>query len=354
YILNEDKVATLNDGSRTIMIYMVGSNLETDSKIATSEIETINPESVDLEKTNVLLYTGGTEEWHNFIKNDENAIYQLKSDGFEKIETYEKKNMGDYNTFLDFLEYGSSNYETQYYDLILYDHGGAIHGAIYDDFTNDNLSLDEFKKALEESSFSTKNKLNTVLFRTCLNGTVEVASVFAPYAEYLIASEEITNGKTGESVLNFINDIDENDDGISYGRKFIKAYEEQMENIDPLGFSTVPMYSIVDLSKISEVNKLLEEFISGINLKENYNDIVRIRSSMYQYGYTSFNESIYDTVDLYTLVSKLSKYSSKDADKLLKKIDEAIIYNWSEEKDSHGLSVYFPYNGSPAYQQGFL
>lgn len=354
YIVKDDKVVTLDDGSRTIMIYMVGSDLEADSKIATSEIENINPDDIDLDKTNVLLYTGGTEKWHNFIKNDENAIYQLKEDGFEKLEVYDKKNMGDYNTLLSFLNYGYDKYESQYYDLILYNHGGAIQGAIYDDFTNDNLSLEEFGKALKESPFNEKNKLNTVLFRTCLNGTIEVASVFAPYAKYMIASEEITNGKTGESVLNFINNISSDDDGIEYGKKFIIAYEDQMENIDPLGFASVPMYSIIDLSKIREVNELLDDFISGIDLKKNYNNIVRVRSNMYQYGYTSFNESVYDTVDLYTLVSNLSKYSDKDSEKLLKKIDEAIIYNWSDEKESRGLSVYFPYNGKPAYQQKFL
>ena len=342
------------DGSRTVMIYMVGSNLESDSKIATSEIEAINPEKVDLDKVNILLYTGGTKKWHNFIENDENAIYKLTEDGFEKIKEYDKKNMGDYKTFLNFLNYGYENYVTQYYDLILYDHGGAIHGAIYDDFTNDNLSLAEFDKALNESKFSSENKLNTVLFRTCLNGTIEVATTFAPYANYLISSEEVTNGKTGQSVLNFLNEVDENDDEISYGKKFIKAYEEQMENIDPFKSSSNSMYSIVDLSKVEKINDLFDEFISGIDLKANYKDIVRIRSNMYQYGYSTYDVKDYDTVDLYTLVSKLSKYSSENSDELLNAIDDAIVHNWSDLKDSNGLSIYFPNNGSEQVQQMFL
>lgn len=80
--------------SRTFMIYMIGSNLETDHGIASADLAAIDPDLIDLENVNILLYTGGTKRWHNFISNEENAIYQLKEDGFEKIKTYDKKNMG--------------------------------------------------------------------------------------------------------------------------------------------------------------------------------------------------------------------------------------------------------------------
>lgn len=64
--------------SRTIMIYMAGSNLESDAKIATSDLDSIIPDEIDLNKTNILLYTGSTRVWHNFASSDENAIYILK------------------------------------------------------------------------------------------------------------------------------------------------------------------------------------------------------------------------------------------------------------------------------------
>lgn len=352
-LLNDGKNNRLNDGSRTIMLYMVGSNLESDSKIATYDLDSIKASDIDLDKVNILLYTGGTEKWHNFVQNDENALYKFTDDGFEKIKSEDKKNMGDADTLKDFLDYGYENYNTEYYDLILYNHGGAIQGAIYDDFTKDNLSLEDFGEALDKSKFNEKNKLNTVLFRTCLNGTIEVATVFAPYAEYLVASEEVTNGGDS-SVLNFLNDIETDDDGVEYGKKFIDAYEEQIKELDPFGFGTMPMYSIIDLSKVDKVNKLLGEFIESIDLQKNYANIVRIRSNLYQYGYTSFDISDYDTVDLYTLVDKLSDYSDTSKDELLEAIDEAIVYNWSKQKDSHGLSIYFPYNANKVIQSSFL
>ncbi len=345
---------SLKDGSRTIMIYMVGSNLETESKIATYDIESIDPDEIDLEKMHVLLYTGGTEKWHNdLIKNDENALFELTEDGFVKVETYEQKNMGDASTLEGFLEYGYEKYKTQHYDLIFWNHGGAIDGAIYDDFSKDNLSLEDFGKALNDSPFGDKNKLETVLFRTCLNGTIEVASVFSPYADYLVASEEVTNGGNS-SVLNFLNEVETEDDGITYGKKFISAYEKQIDDIDPLGFGTMPMYAVIDLSKISEVKKLLADFIEEVDVEKNYSDIVKVRGSLYQYGFTMFDISDYDTVDLYTLVKELDKYSDESADKVLESIEEAVVYNWSRQKDSHGLSVYFPYKAKKAIRSSFL
>ncbi len=341
-----------NDGSRTIMMYIVGSNLESDSAIVTADLNAITPSKIDLEKTNVLIYTGGTKKWHNFVKNDENAIYILKEDGFEKLESYDSQNMGDYEVLKEFLDYGYENYQADRYNLIMYNHGGAIDGAMYDDFTNDNLSLAEMSKALSESKFNEKNKLDTILFRTCLNGTIEVANVFAPYAEYMIASEEITFGSGFTNVLSFLNDIKSEDDGIEFGKKFISSYKKQMNELDPHE-SIVSTYSIVDLSLIDDLKRDLKAFISDIDVEEDYRKIARVRSNLYQYALESSNISSYDTVDLYTLVDNL-KSESSNADKLLKTIDKMVKYNWSNNKESHGLSVYFPFNGEEGAKVTFL
>ena len=63
--------------TRTIMIYMAGCNLESEGGLASNDLEAILPEEIDLEKTNILVYTGGTKKWYNDFKEDENAIYLL-------------------------------------------------------------------------------------------------------------------------------------------------------------------------------------------------------------------------------------------------------------------------------------
>lgn len=355
-ILDDTPKTTLEENgnvSRTIMIYMVGSNLESDSGIATADISSIDPSLIDLDNMDILLYTGGTEKWHNFVSNEENAIYHLTSSGFEKIETYKKLNMGSSSTLASFLEYGYENYKNDRYDLIFYNHGGAIDGAIYDDFTNDNLSLMEFEEALDKSPFNSKNRLETVLFRTCLNGTLEVASIFDDYAYYLIASEEVTNGGGSTSVLNFLNDVTKDDTAIDYGKKYIEAYDEQMKHYI-LSPDHPKMYSIIDLNKISDLWKKFETFIDDVDIDNNYSDIVRLRDSLFQFGYSYYNDNNYDMVDLYSLVVGLDDYTSSNGSEVLELIDDSVIYNWSSSDNFHGLSVYFPYRGEKSIKNKFL
>ena len=336
--------------SRSIMIYMDGSNLESDNKIATSDLDGISPSKVDLENVNVYLYTGGTKKWFNFVSSEENAIYKLTEDGFKKEKIYSKKNMGDPDTLSEFLTYVYKNSKTDKYDLVLYDHGGATDGAIYDDFTDDNLSLTDFKKALELSPFNKRNKLETVLFRTCLNATIEVANSFKNYADYMVASEEVTNGSSNTSVLNYINDITKDDTAITYSKKFISAYEKQMKDIDPFGFSTNSMYSIINLNIVDEFNDAFDEYIGGVELKNNYNNIVRLRSNLFQFA-TSADDNDYDTVDLYNLIVGLEPYTKIKSTKVKQLYTKLISYNWSSIDEAKGISIYFPYNGSESAQK---
>ena len=337
-------------GTRTVMIYIVGSNLETDGEIVTADLNAINPSSIDLSKTNILLYTGGTEKWHNFVSNQDNGIYILQSDGFKKLESQEQYNLGDPSTLSNFIKYAYDNYKADKYDLIFYNHGGAIDGAIYDDISNDNLSLQDMTKALEDSPFNEKNKLDAVLFRTCLNGTIELANIFSPYANYLIGSEEVSWGSKYSSVLGFLNEVTKDDNGHNFGVKFVKSYEKQMSEIDPYN-SVKHTYSVIDLSKINKVNKELDNYIKELDLSKNYADIVKIRTNAYQYGQDAPN---YDMIDLYDFVSKTSKFSTNNGQNLLKALEDAIVYNSTNENNSHGLSIYFPYKGGKGQKYKFI
>lgn len=344
------KTTLFTKNSRTVMIYIVGSNLETDAGIVTADLEAIIPQNINLDRTNILLYTGGTEEWHNFISNEDNGIYLLRSNGFEKLESQKKFNLGDPEILSNFLKYGFENYKADTYDLILYNHGGALDGAIYDDFTGDNLSISDLSKALQDSPFNEENKLETVLFRTCLNGTIELANTFKDYANYLIGSEEVSYGSKYTNVLGFLNDIELQDNGLQYGKKFIQSYDEQMKFLNPEN-AIVQTYSIIDLSKIARLNKELDEYISSIDLTKSYNDIVKIRSNLYQYGLESTN---YDMIDLYDFIIQTKDYASENNSKLINTIDDTILYNNTNSSTSHGLSIYFPYKGTEGIKNKFL
>lgn len=332
------------------MIYMEGSNLESDGGISTADLEAIIPSSIDLNNTDILVYTGGTKEWKNdYISNEENAIFILTSSGYKKIETYEKYSMGDPETLTSFMNYSYNNYKADQYYLIIWDHGGALDGAVYDDFVDDNLTISDFKKSLENSAFNKNNKMEAVLFRTCLNGSLEIASIFENYSKYIVFSEEISYGSSYTDVLGFINNLNSESNGVDFGTKFIDRYKEQM-NLLSMGQRISYTYSLIDLSKISEVYKNLDIFFANSQVKNNYESISKIRNNIFQYGDDS---KIYDTVDLYNLIENLSPIFSKDAKKLLKSIDESVLYNYTNLDTAHGISIYFPYNGN-AYRRKYL
>ena len=128
-----------------------------------------------------------------------------------------------------------------------------------------------------------------------------------------------------------------------------------MDFIDPFAFSSTPMYSIIDLSKVDTIVDELDTFINGIDVKKNYSDIIKVRSNMYQYGFTVSGFPNFDTVDLYSLIEGIDDYSTVSSDKLLASIKDAVVYNWSKFlKESNGLSVYFPYNGSRLEQNAMI
>ncbi len=337
--------------TRTIMIYMDGSTLETEGKIASSDLAAVKPDKVDLNSTNVLVYVGGTKKWFNDFDPNENAIYKLGNNGYEKVKSYDKKNMGDASTLATFLNYAYDNYKAGHYNLVFYNHGGAIDGAIYDDYTEDNLSLEDFSKALNDSPFNEENKLDTVIFRTCLNGTLEVASVFKKYSEYIVFSEEVTWGASITNVLGyFINELKPDATGLEVGRKFIDAYSKQMDEIDPLGIKVIT-YSIVDLSKIDNVVSELNSFIDSVNIKDNYYAISKVRNDLYQFG---VDAPSYDTVDLVSLLRGISSYATKSSANVIQAIDDAVVYSYSNLKSSNGLSIYFPYKGSDKAKMYFM
>lgn len=341
--------------SRTIMIYMVGSNLESTGGLASADLNSID-KNID-SNTRVMLIAGGSKKWsNNYISTDETSIYELTGAGFTKVKNQPKLNMGSSETLSSFLNYVYDYSKTDAYDLIFWNHGGAIDGSEYDELSNDdNLSLSEMNNALSNSPFNNK-KLELVIFRTCLNGTIEINSIFSKYAKYLVASEEETLGASYTSVLNFINNINSKDSSKIVGRKFIDAYKKQINDIKSNTFETdsdtiYSTYSLVNLSNIDNLNKSVNEFFNDIDVTTNFNKISKVRANLYQYAK---EEPSYDMVDLYNLVNNLKDLSPTKADKVLKNLDNTIIYNYATDANSRGISIYFPYNGKKIIKDRFI
>ena len=164
----------------TVMIYMVGSDLEAKTGAGTEDLTEIAGSGVDLSKTNVLVYAGGSPKWHNDLADPEkHTVLLLKEEGFQQITQLQAYSMGESQCLSNFLKYGYSNYPAQQYMLILWNHGnGPVMGYGKDMlFGNDSLTLSEMRQALEDSPFGEGNKLAWVGFDACLMASAELCCV---------------------------------------------------------------------------------------------------------------------------------------------------------------------------------
>ena len=183
-------------GTKTVMIYMVGSDLESQYQAASTDIEEMLDSGYDESKMNVLIYTGGCSNWHNRdIPEDSNSILKIENGSLTELTSKDASNMGDPSNLTEFLNYGYTNYPAEQYDLILWNHGGgAFFGYGFDETTNDSLTLDELDQAFADSPFHDGNKLEFIGFDACLMANIETAHTLSPYANYMVASQESVPG----------------------------------------------------------------------------------------------------------------------------------------------------------------
>ena len=328
----------------TIMLYMVGTNLESDPNggYATRDILEVVESGMDLSRVNFLIYTGGTRYWHCNIPSDCNVIYQVVNGDIEAVAATETPaNTGDPNTFLDFLSYTYNNYPAKHYGLVCWDHGGGPLGGYGSDelFNGDRLYLHEMDAAFEASPFKTQ-KLDFLGFDACLMATMEVAEMAAPYANYLIASEELEPGCGWNysflSTLNTTSDMD------AISKSILSSYEKGVQS-----YRIVPDYTLscLDLTKMSSfraaADKLFAKMAEGVT-GGSYSAIAQARNKTLRYAQTS--QSVYDLVDMGHMAQNLKSLYGSEVSNFQSALSQLVRRQVTNMDEATGLSVYYPYD----------
>ena len=345
------EVVLKESGTRTLMIYMLGSNLESDYGAASSDIEEIIKSKFDEETLNVVIYTGGANEWENpEISNEENAIYEINSKGLNKIKTYDQKDMSDQNTLQEFIDYTYENYKSDLYDLILWDHGGGpIYGYGSDEISNSNsMEIEEINNAITQSQLGKNTKLEFLGFDACLMSSVEVAYALNDSAKYLVASEEIIPAFGWN--YDFLNKISKTTTSTELTKSIVDSFFEYYNDLSAyyteLGYKFNPdlTLSVTDLNEtiqlVNDIDKLFANVEKNISIS-NYSKVATGFSRATLYGYQGSDNTSYDLVDLYDLISSIAD-EYDEANAVLEQINKTIIYERNNIKGSNGLSVYFP------------
>ena len=330
----------LESSTKTIMLYMVGSDLESNFGAASSDLEEISSSLPNLDDINVVIYLGGSESYYNsYVGEDENVILELTEEGLVPVEEIPTKNMGSSETLSYFINYVTDSYNTDEYSLILWDHGGGpLIGYGLDETTGDILTLKEIEESLNDTEFNEDNKLGFIGFDACLMGSFEVANLLDSYTNYLIASEETIPGNGWN--YSFLTDLSKDDNNVEIGKKVIDTYFDYYESRTNMYDLTL---SLLDLSKIDDLNNSLNNFFGYLNSDLSVNTFAgyaktRVKAKTFG-GYSSSAQ--YDLVDLSNMIELTGGNS---ADDVIADINELVIYNKANINNANGLTIYYPYS----------
>ena len=187
----------------TVMIYMCGADLESKNGLASGDIDEILKVTGQPDDVNIIIETGGANSW------DSGHSYSIDSSKLERWHVENKKlvkddsltyaSMGLTSTFQNFLEWGLTNYPAERTGVILWNHGGGMHGVCYDEKKSDDSLLNSEVKAAVGNAFastgrSTSNKLEWIGYDACLMSVQDIAEFNSAYFNYQISSEESEAG----------------------------------------------------------------------------------------------------------------------------------------------------------------
>lgn len=337
----------IKDVSRTIMIYIVGSDLESGSGAATNSIEQMLISGVDLQHNNILIQTGGTSRWENDIPNDKNMIFEIDDNELKAVSERQAENMASPETLTTFLSYCYDNYKTDSYSLILWDHGGGpIYGYGYDELFQDVLSLEDMHTALKDSPFGLNNKLEFIGFDACFMSSIEVAFAFGEYADYLIASQETSPGWGWD--YSFLGAVTPSNTTQEIAVNIINTYIDYCNTMFdefPRTYTDITL-SCLDLTHIPNVAKgldiLYEKVYDSLDAYS-FPATALTRNSVKEFGNMNTGTRSYDLVDLTHLNDLMSSDYAEQSKLLDDALNKLIVYNKANVDNANGVSIYYPY-----------
>ena len=335
------------DTAVTILVYVCGSDLETEDGSATEDLEEMREglEGSD-GRVRVLVETGGTEDWQKSgIKDGSVQRHELTADGLVTLDTVGRANMGEASTLADFLSWGYSEAPADRVMLVLWDHGGGpVFGFGADElFDWDSLTLSELDQALS-AGIPSGEKLAMLGFDACLMGSAEVASVVSGYADYMLASEEMEPGY-GWAHTGWIAALcaDPAMSTEEVGRQAVADFVDEYDG----GFSgETATLSLLDLKYTDELTAAMDALGTELtaSMRGSMSTVSRARASVTSFG-EFVGEDASDLVDILEFCDAVDTLTDTSA--LRQAVEDMVVVSGATQEltgRAGGLSMLVPYS----------
>lgn len=285
-------------------------------------------------------------------------LLHVRERQLDVIDDWGRVNMAESATVKRFLAAGIARFPAKRYALVFSDHGQGWSGVCVDETAgkgDDVLDLSEIQEAL-----AGVGKLELIGFDACLMGNLEVAATVAPFARFMVASEEL-EPETGWNFAPLLERLCANPDmdGRQLGRDIVDTYfasfeESRDEEMQAEGIGST--LSVVDLEKVPALLASVHEMAAACHElltkggKAAWIKLSRARSKAEEYGKSEESEDLdYHVFDLADFAKRVrlelpGTPAAKDAEAVERDLKAAVTYARHGEgrPRANGLSIFIP------------
>ncbi len=342
----------LDGESWTLLIYLVADN---------------NLEGAAIGDLHEMMAVGSTDDAHLIVQIDRSERHheggvgglpdftgakrlRVEAGSLTELADLGEIAMGTPEALADFIAWGVQAYPADRYGLVLWDHGGGwiIFGT--DDAPyHHGLDLRELSEGvrvgLERAGLS---RLALIGIDACLMGTWEVAHALHPYAEYLLASQELEPGHGWDYRSLAVVRDDPKADPVALGEELIRGFHAQAKGFKTLHEITL---SLVDLTRWGALEAGLAELLAALDgqVPALASTIGRERAAALGFGRSADPTQDYYLVDLGDFLGRLEGHLGPLASattQLREALADAVVSRASGPATTRatGLAIYFPPN----------
>ena len=331
----------------TVLIYMSGSDLESEDGSATADIQEMLRANVPADGSlTVLVQTGGAKQWQlDGHPEKKNCLYRISGDDCQLLEATRRRSMGEADSLSAFLEYGRKNYPANRYVLVLWGHGdGPTGGVCFDElFDDDSLMLDEIAAALEGAS-QAGQRIEALIFDACMMNCADLLFSLGECADYIVASQESTLGSGGRYDL-WLSALAENPemDALEICTRFAGDYVSTGSH----GlFSRTTTSSVLDCGASETLQAAVEAFYAELNLRfdDSADEICAAVADLVSFGELD-GAPPSGMMDALQLCDALEPFAPEECAQLRSAVNQAVRFHADSgalEDATCGLSLFLP------------
>lgn len=347
----------------TVMVYLDGdNNLETQALLDLQEMA----DAAGPKTSFVVLIDRAAKDYSTALFDDGDVVglpafsdaklLHVTGNGVEVLEEGTEIDLMDPQTLAWFVWYGLTEFPAEKNALVMWDHGGGplIPFGEDEDSNPDApawLDTSELQQALGSALQSAGvDELDLLAFDTCLNSTVEIARAVAPYADVLVASEELVNGHGLDYEAFSI--LEEGDvDAVELGTRLADDFATHaIETPYPLGGEVDYTMSVIDLDAMGAVDTSLGQLVDAFEANpESAISLLQARQGAIEFGVVGTEaENNYQFVDLGDVLARLPDSLPPEVlvarNNLYAAIDAAVLHNINGpyHEGARGLAIYLP------------